>query len=96
MYVPKEILENFCKSNHIAKLSFYGSWVSDPESSNDIDILIEFEESVKPGLLLMARLERELSEIFNKKVDLRTPEELSKFFRKQVINEARIEYQSKR
>ena len=70
--------------------------MSDPESSNDIDILIEFEDSIKPGLLLMARLERELSGIFKKKVDLRTPKELSKFFRKQVVNEARIEYQSKR
>ena len=73
MNTPDKLLEN------------YGSYVINPEYANDIDILVEFQAGFKPGLLDIARLERELSEIFNKKVDLRTPEELSNLFRQNVI-----------
>ena len=91
----KKILEEFCRKNHIAKLSFFGSSVVNPEKANDIDILVEFNDGNKPGLLEMARLERELTEIFRKKVDLRTPEELSRYFKEDVIKEAKIEYSAK-
>ncbi|HKB84645.1 MAG TPA: nucleotidyltransferase domain-containing protein [Ignavibacteriaceae bacterium] len=95
MKIPEKMLKNFCRINHISKLSFFGSSVTNPETAVDIDILVEFDEGSKPGLLDMARLERELSEIFKKKVDLRTPEELSRLFREEVIKEAKVEYSAK-
>ncbi|MCS7311070.1 MAG: nucleotidyltransferase domain-containing protein, partial [Armatimonadetes bacterium] len=60
---------------------------------SDIDILVVFEPSHVPGLLGMARLERELSMLLGgRKVDLRTPEDLSRYFRQEVLNEAEVQY----
>jgi len=62
-----------------------------PES--DIDVLVEFEPGRTPGLLGMARMERELSALFEeRKVDLRTPEDLSRYFRQKVLEEAEVQY----
>jgi len=40
----------------------------------------------------IAGMEIELTEIVGRKVDLRTPGELSRFFRDDVLSKARIEY----
>jgi len=93
--ISKEKLEMFCRKNHIIKLSLFGSALRgelNPES--DIDILVEFEKEHMPGLLDMAGIEIELSEKIGRKVDLRTPEELSRYFRNEVVSKARVEYAS--
>lgn len=77
--VGQEEIAAFCKARHIRKLALFGSVLRDnfrPDS--DIDVLVEFEFGHSPGLLKMAGFEIELSEIFGRKVDLRTPAELSK------------------
>jgi hypothetical protein len=62
-----------------------------PES--DVDILVEFAPSHTPGLFGIARLERELSTLFGgRKIDLRTPEDLSRYFREDVLREAEGQY----
>jgi uncharacterized protein len=89
---PKKI-EEFCKKNHIQKLSFFGSFLRDdfgPDS--DLDILVEFEPGQKVGFLKLAGMERELSAIFNHVVDLRTPVELSRYFRQEVLDSAKVQY----
>lgn len=91
--IPKEKLEAFCKRNHIIKLSLFGSALRDelkPES--DIDILVEFDKKHMPGLMDLAGMEIELAGITNRKVDLRTPDELSRYFRNEVLSIARVEY----
>jgi hypothetical protein len=91
--IDEKIIEEFCKTNGIKKLSFFGSSLSDNSvEGSDVDILVEFYEDSVPGFLGIARLERELSEIIGKKVDLRTKEELSKYFRDRVIKEAEVKY----
>ena len=87
-------LAAFCEVNHIKRLAFFGSVLGrDFSAESDIDILVEFEPGHVPGLLGIARLERELSDIFGgRAVDLRTPEDLSRYFRKQVLREAKVEY----
>jgi len=92
--VNKEELAAFCRRNNIARLSFFGSVLSDdftPES--DIDVLVVFEEGRTPGFLEVARIERELSEAFDdRKVDLRTFQDLSRYFRKEVLASAEVQY----
>lgn len=92
--MPKKEIEHFCKSNHIRRLSVFGSVLTkDFAQTSDIDLLVEFKKDHVPGLLAMARMERELSLIFGgRKIDLRTPEDLSKYFRKDVINNAKVAY----
>ena len=94
VFVPLEAIAAFCKVNGIRRLSLFGSALTDrfrPES--DMDVLVEFEPAHTPGLLGMSRLERELSAIFQgRKVDLRTAEDLSRYFRQQVLSEAELCY----
>jgi len=92
--VPMEILEQFCRRNRIKKLSLFGSVLrSDFRQESDIDVLVEFKKNGVPGLLGISRMERELSQIFGgRKVDLRTPEDLSKYFRQQVLSTAEVQY----
>ncbi len=92
-YIPKADLETFCRRNHIIKMSLFGSALRDelaPDS--DIDILVEFDKNHMPGLFDIAGMEIDLSGIIGRKVDLRTPAELSKYFRDDVLEKARLEY----
>ncbi len=92
--IPEEKITEFCKKNHIRKLSFFGSVISDnfaPKS--DIDVLVEFEPGHVPGYISFAGMGHELSDIFGgRKVDLRTPMELSKYFRDDVLSKAVLQY----
>ncbi len=87
-------LAAICERHGIRRLSLFGSELkgsSRPES--DVDLLVEFEAGRKPGMLGMATIEQELSELLRgRPVDLRTPDELSRYFRDQVINEAAVQY----
>lgn len=87
--IPQEQIEVFCRENRIRRLAVFGSALRDdfrPES--DIDLLVEFEPEHKVGLFAMAALELELSVIMGRKVDLRTPAELSRYFRQDVMENA--------
>lgn len=91
--MPRERLAEFCRRNHIRRLSLFGSILRDdfgPES--DVDFLVEFEPGKTPGLLTMAGLEIELSEMLGRKVDLRTAGDLSRYFRDEVVKEAVPQY----
>ena len=88
----KEI-KNYCKANKIAKLSLFGSYLANTQNEDsDVDLLVEFKNNTNYGLLDVARMERELSDMIGKKVDLRTPNELSKYFRDAVVKEATVFY----
>ena len=92
--IPSEKIAEFCKKNHIRKLSLFGSVLRDDFSSDsDIDFLVEFTPGKGPGLIGLSRMERELSEILGgRKVDLRTPQDLSKYFREEVLARAEVQY----
>jgi predicted nucleotidyltransferase len=92
--VDKAEIAAFCRRHRIRRLSLYGSALRDDFRPDcDIDVLVEFEPGSEPGLLGMARMERELSGIFGgRKVDLRTPEDLSRYFRQDVLREAEVQY----
>jgi len=84
----------FCREHHIHKLAFFGSVLRDDfRADSDIDVLVEFEPGFVPGLKLFA-MERELSDIFGRKVDLNTPAFLSKYFRDGALQEAEVVYVS--
>ncbi len=92
-YIPRVELETFCRRNHITKMSLFGSALRDElKPCSDIDILVEFNKDHIPGLLDLAGMEIELAEMSGKKVDLRTPAELSRYFRDDVLEKARVEY----
>ena len=90
--INRKRLAGFCRRNHIRRLALFGSVLRDdfgPDS--DVDVLVEFEPDHVPGLRFFA-LERELSEILGRKVDLNTPSFLSPYFRSRVLAEAEVQY----
>jgi predicted nucleotidyltransferase len=92
--IPKGKIAEFCKRNNIRKLSLFGSVLRDDFSpDSDIDFLVEFQAGKVPGLIGLSRMERELSEILGgRKADLRTPQDLSKYFRDDVLASAEVQY----
>jgi len=86
--VPSEQVAEFCRRNHIRRLAFFGSVLRDDFRPNsDVDVLVEFEPGKTPGFAFFA-MQDELSEILGRRVDLNTPNELSKYFRDEVLAEA--------
>ena len=91
--IPSDKIEKFCKKHHIRKLSLFGSALRDdftPES--DLDILVEFDPDHIPGFIRLAGMEIELTEILGRKVDMRTPQDLSRYFRDEVLNSSKVQY----
>jgi len=89
-----EQIAEFCQKNHIRRFAFFGSVLRDDfRTDSDIDILIELDRSYPTGYMKMAKMERELSDIIGRKVDLRTPEELSRYFRDDVLAIAEVQYE---
>lgn len=86
--VSEDDVHAFCRRHHIRKLGFFGSAREDrfgPES--DVDVLVEFEPDRSMGLIRLAGLELELGELLGRKADLRTRQDLSRYFRDEVVRE---------
>jgi predicted nucleotidyltransferase len=60
--------------------------------NSDVDFLIEFDGSSQYGYFEIARMEFELEAIIGRRVDLRTKYELSRYFRDEVTQAARVLY----
>lgn len=92
--VPELKIKVFCQKYNVKNLYLFGSVLrSDFSSSSDIDVLVEFLPEMTPGLFKIISMEEELSMIFGgRKVDLRTIHELSRYFRGQVKEEAKLLY----
>lgn len=93
--VPENRISEFCIAHHIKSLSFFGSVLRDDFRKNsDIDVLVEFEMGYTPGFFKLLEMEEELSSILgNRKIDLRTPEDLSRHFRDNVLREKEVCYE---
>ncbi len=93
--LSREKLVEFCKRNHIRRLSVFGSALHGPlRPDRDIDLLVEFEPGHTPGLFSIVRMEMEFTEALGRKADLRTAEDLSQYFRDEVLENAQVQYQA--
>ncbi len=91
--IDKTQITAFCQKHHITKLALFGSILKDsfgPQS--DVNVLFEYDPDHIPTLFEVVRMERELSEQFGRKVDMRTPKDLSRFFRDEVVLSALVQY----
>src|SRR3974377_2259697 len=92
-----DALAAICRRNHIRRLSLFGSILKGSERpDSDVDLLVEFEPQARPSLLTMARIEIELSSLLGgRKVDLRTAQDLSRYFREEVVRAAEAQYEAR-
>lgn len=83
----------FCKKHHIATLALFGSILtSNFTPSSNVDVLVKFETRYIPTLFDLVDMESELSSIVGRHVDLKTPNDLSPYFRDNVLSTAKIIY----
>jgi hypothetical protein len=74
----------------VKRLSLFGGILRDdfgPDS--DVDLLVEFHPGRTPGMIGFGQMILELREIIGRQVDLRTPQDLSRYFRDEVLRTAR-------
>lgn len=92
--IDPDVLAELCQRRHIRKLSLFGSRkTGKARPDSDIDLLVEFEPNAKVSYLDVSEIEMELSErLGGQRVDLRTPSELSRHFRDEVIRTADPQY----
>ncbi len=92
--ISKDKLADVCRRRHIRRLSLFGSVLRDdftPDS--DVDVLVEFEPGHPPEFFGLFDIEEELSGLLGgRTVDLRTPEDLRRHFRDDVLAEAVVQY----
>lgn len=87
---PQNELAEFCQRNHIRKLSLFGSILRDDfTAKSDVDVLVEFEPGQTPGFGFV-RIQEELSQLIGRRVDLNTPQCLSKYFVDEVLQVAEV------
>ncbi|MGI9180143.1 MAG: nucleotidyltransferase family protein [Longimicrobiaceae bacterium] len=90
--IPQQEIEDFCRRHHIRRLALFGSVLREefgPES--DVDVLVEFEPGHTPGLAFFG-MQEELAALLRRQVDLRTPQDLSRYFRDEVVQSAQVLY----
>lgn len=94
--VNDNVLAEFCERHGIRRLAVFGSVLKGTERpDSDVDLLVEFESGATPTLLDIADMEQELSSLLGgRRVDLRTPGDLSRYFRQEVMREAEVQYES--
>jgi uncharacterized protein len=91
--IDRVAIGRVCSRRGIRTLSLFGSVLAGTDGpDSDVDLLVEFEPGKKPGFLELAGIEEELSAIIGRRVDLRTAEDLSRFFRDDVLRVAEIQY----
>lgn len=92
--IPEDVLAQFCRRHRIQRLALFGSVLKGSDQPHsDVDLLAEFEPEARPSFLDIAAMEEGLSELVGgRRVDLRTPQDLSRYFREEVMREAEVQY----
>ena len=91
--INKRKIGAFCRKYHITYLALFGSILTSHFTmSSDVDILVKFNKKHIPGLFGMVDMQEELSEIVGRDVDLKTPNSLSRYFRDEVLSQAKVLY----
>ena len=91
--IPHDRIAEFCQRWRIRKMALFGSVIRDDfTSESDVDVLVEFQPGPNPGLKFFWDMPNELSQILGREVDLNTPQDLSRYFVQEVLDEAEVIY----
>ena len=91
--IDRHAIADFARRCNIRRLALFGSVLRETfRPDSDVDVLVEFEPGQAIGLIRLAGIERELSEIIGRKAALRTAADLSRYFRDDVVRTAEVLY----
>ena len=86
-------LERFCQRYQVRRLSLFGSVLRDDfRAESDIDVLVQFERDARVSFLTLGKMQRELSAIFQRPVDLVPQDGLKPVIRESVLASAQEVY----
>ena len=92
--IPRDEITAFCRRNRIRKLAFFGSVLRDDfRPDSDVDVLVEFEPGAPVGLISLAGMEIELSQLLGRRTEMHTARGLNPRFRDQVLDAAEVLYE---
>lgn len=92
--VNRERLAQFCRKHRIRELSFFGSVLRDDFGlDSDVDVLVEFDPQATVTLLDHVQIQRELSELLGRDVDLVTKRSLSPVLRDEILTSRELIYE---
>ena len=94
LFPDPDALAALCRRNGIRRLSLFGSVAAGTaRPDSDVDLLVEFAPGMVPGFLDLAAIEMELSALLEgRRVDLRAAQELSRYFRDEVVRTAELQF----
>jgi len=91
--IPADKIADFCRRHHIRSLSVFGSVLrEDFRPDSDADVLVEFEPEAQVGFIALSQMQRELSELLQRPVDLVPKEGLKPKIREAVLSSAEVVY----
>lgn len=89
----KEELKQICSKYQVDYLGVFGSVArGDDKKGSDIDLLVKFSPANNGGLFELSAMRDDLQKLLHRKVDLLTEGFLSKYFKDEVISEAKSIY----
>jgi predicted nucleotidyltransferase len=92
--IPYPQIHAFCERYHVRRLALFGSVLRrDFRPDSDVDVLVEFDPADVPGFFRFVAMQDELSDLFARRVDLNTPQSLSRHFRQKVLQTAMAVYE---
>ena len=93
--IPQDKIAEFCRRNHIMRLSVFGSALRENfDMESDVDVLVELNPRARIGMIRLAAMELEMSRLIGRKVDLNTPGFINPTFRKQIISDSEVQYEA--
>jgi predicted nucleotidyltransferase len=91
--LPIEEITALCRRYHVRELALFGSAVKNKlRSGSDIDLLIEFEPDAEVGFITLSRMQRELSGLIHRKVDLVPKSGLKPILRQEIFSTMKVLY----
>lgn len=91
--IPKDQIEAYCRSFHVTRLALFDSILgSEFGKDSDVDVLVTFEPDAQVGFLMLSRMQRELSQILKRSVDLAPASGLKPLIRDEVLSSSRVIY----
>jgi predicted nucleotidyltransferase len=87
--LPVTELPDYCRRNGIHRLELFGSATrADFGPQSDVDLLVEFRPEARIGFVALSRMQRELSVLFGRSVDLVPRAGLKPVIASSVLKEA--------
>ncbi len=91
--LPMEDITAFCKRYHVRELALFGSAAKGKlRKGSDIDLLVEFEPDAQVGFITLSRMQRELSDLIHRKVDLVPKGGLKPILRQDILSTIKVLY----